>query len=56
MGPPLAEAEHQRAGASVPGVGVGAQENAARPGRMGAEMSSFAQCGMGRRLHGGPCP
>jgi hypothetical protein len=30
MGPPLAEAEHQRADASVPGVGVGAQENAAR--------------------------
>ncbi len=30
MGPPLAEAERQRAGASVPGVGVGAQENAAR--------------------------
>jgi len=30
MGPPFAEAEHQRAGASVPGVGVGAQENAAR--------------------------
>jgi hypothetical protein len=25
MGPPLAEAEYQRAGASVPGVGVGAQ-------------------------------
>jgi hypothetical protein len=30
VGPPLAEAEHQRAAASVPGVGVGAQENAAR--------------------------
>ena len=29
-GPPLAEAEHQCAGASVPDVGVGAQENAAR--------------------------
>jgi MT0933-like antitoxin protein len=29
-GPPLAEAEHQRAGASVPGAGAGAQENAAR--------------------------
>jgi MT0933-like antitoxin protein len=29
-GPPLAEAEHQYAGASVPDVGVGAQENAAR--------------------------
>jgi hypothetical protein len=36
MGPPLAEAEYQRAGASVPGVGVGAQENAAmREGRPG---------------------
>jgi hypothetical protein len=33
MGPPIAEAEHQRAGASVPGVGVGVQENA--PGREG---------------------
>ena len=30
MGPPLAEAEHQRAGASAPDVRVGAQENAAR--------------------------
>ena len=30
MGPPLAEAEHQRAGASVSGVGVDAQENTAR--------------------------
>jgi hypothetical protein len=30
MGPPLAEAEHQRTGALVPGGGVGARENAAR--------------------------
>ena len=30
MGPPLAEAEHQRAGASVPGVRVGVPGNAAR--------------------------
>jgi hypothetical protein len=36
MGPPRAEAEPQRAGASVPGVGVGAQENtASREGRPG---------------------
>ena len=30
MGPPLAEAEHQRTGALVPGVGVGARKNTAR--------------------------
>ena len=36
MGPPLAEAEHQRGGASVPGAGVGAQEyTARREGRPG---------------------
>jgi hypothetical protein len=36
MGPPLAEAEYQRVGASVPGLGVGAQENAAmREGQPG---------------------
>ena len=36
MGPPFAEAEHQRAGASVPGAGAGAQENTAtREGRPG---------------------
>ena len=36
MGPPRAEAEPQRAGASVPGVGIGAQENtASREGRPG---------------------
>jgi hypothetical protein len=34
-GPPLAEAEHQCAGASVPGVGVGAQENGRREGQPG---------------------
>jgi hypothetical protein len=37
MGPPRAEAEYQRAGASVPRAGVGAQENPAsrqsRPGK-----------------------
>jgi MT0933-like antitoxin protein len=31
MGPPLAEGEYQRAGASVPSVGVGAQETRPRP-------------------------